>query len=466
MDSHREESTMGKPVSINPLKTSPGLGAAAAIQGFRQAFPLFHAGPGCTFLSKVVLTGHMREPVALLGTDIKEMSTIFGGIELLETRIQEVIDKQNPSILAVISTSLSDVRGEDVEGAVNSIRQSGNKNVIHIPAPDFRGGYAEGFTKAIEIVVRSFANNGPTIPGRLNIFPAPFMTAADMEEILEIVSSFGFTGVAIPDKSISVDGSKDSFSAASLEGTELEDVELSGRAEASISFGMHNTIAGDYLQETFDVPHFKLEGVTGLEATDRLISVLMKISGRDPSPFIKRQRKRLVDAMVDTHLFLFGKRAAIGLDTDHLISFKSFLDEIGIDSPYLRCGTAPSGKEAYPFEIESGDLDDLELLMIEGMKKGEPVNLLIANSHGQEIARRTGVIHYRTGFPIFDRFGEELKSRAGYRGTMNLLFEIANRFMENDSTHAHSGELRNDSHVDEFMYHHMGDTRGPAAHGC
>jgi nitrogenase molybdenum-cofactor synthesis protein NifE len=67
-----------------------------------------------------------------------------------------------------------------------------------------------------------------------------------------------------------------------------------------------------------------------------------------------------------------------------------------------------------------GDLEDLE-----GAAKG--ADLLVANSNGRQAAARAGVkAHLRAGLPVFDRLGAHQKVWAGYRGTLNLVFEVAN----------------------------------------
>ncbi len=43
--------------------------------------------------------------------------------------------------------------------------------------------------------------------------------------------------------------------------------------------------------------------------------------------------------------------------------------------------------------------------------------------------------HLRTGLPVFDRLGAHHKTWVGYRGTMNLVFEVANLF-QSTSTEA------------------------------
>ena len=57
-------------VLINPLKHSASIGAAMALQGINNALPVIHGAQGCTFLGKVLLTKHFREPIALAGTKL------------------------------------------------------------------------------------------------------------------------------------------------------------------------------------------------------------------------------------------------------------------------------------------------------------------------------------------------------------------------------------------------------------
>jgi nitrogenase molybdenum-iron protein alpha/beta subunit len=47
-----------------------------------------------------------------------------------------------------------------------------------------------------------------------------------------------------------------------------------------------------------------------------------------------------------------------------------------------------------------------------------------------------GVPLYRMGFPIFDRLGNGHRCTVGYRGMMQLLFDLGNLFLEQEETHA------------------------------
>jgi nitrogenase molybdenum-iron protein NifN len=75
-------------------------------------------------------------------------------------------------------------------------------------------------------------------------------------------------------------------------------------------------------------------------------------------------------------------------------------------------------------EVLIGDLEDLEA-------HAAGCDLLITHSHGRQAAERLAIPLYRMGIPMFDRIGNSHRVTVGYRGTRNLVFEIANTFLAN-----------------------------------
>ena len=72
-------------------------------------------------------------------------------------------------------------------------------------------------------------------------------------------------------------------------------------------------------------------------------------------------------------------------------------------------------------EVLIGDLEDLE-----NLAKDRGCDLLITHSHGRQAAARLNIPFYRAGFPMFDRLGAGHQLSVGYRGTRDLIFDIAN----------------------------------------
>jgi nitrogenase molybdenum-iron protein NifN len=60
--------------------------------------------------------------------------------------------------------------------------------------------------------------------------------------------------------------------------------------------------------------------------------------------------------------------------------------------------------------------------------------LLIGNSYTAAIASRLKIPLYRQGIPIFDRLGNGQFTKVAYRGTMQLLFDIGNLFLEQEES--------------------------------
>jgi nitrogenase molybdenum-iron protein NifN len=58
------------------------------------------------------------------------------------------------------------------------------------------------------------------------------------------------------------------------------------------------------------------------------------------------------------------------------------------------------------------------------------VELVIGNSHAVESAERLKVPILRAGFPQYDWVGGYATTRAGYRGTRQALFDLANMLGE------------------------------------
>jgi len=75
-------------------------------------------------------------------------------------------------------------------------------------------------------------------------------------------------------------------------------------------------------------------------------------------------------------------------------------------------------------EVLVGDLGDFEARVAE-----RPADLLVTHSHGRMASERLGIPLYRVGFPIFDRLGVQHRRSVGYRGTRELIYDVANVLM-------------------------------------
>ena len=68
-----------------------------ALQGIDGALPIIHGAQGCTFLGKVLLTKHFREPIALASSKLFVEDVVMGSEEKLIKTVTGFIEKNDPA---------------------------------------------------------------------------------------------------------------------------------------------------------------------------------------------------------------------------------------------------------------------------------------------------------------------------------------------------------------------------------
>ena len=158
---------------------------------------------------------------------------------------------------------------------------------------------------------------------------------------------------------------------------------------------------------------------------------LSEISGRPVPLKYRRQRSQLVDAMLDAHFHIGGRKLAIGAEPDLLFDLSSLLHEMGAHVTVAVTTTQSPILDAYSDgRGVIGDLEDLESLAL-----ARSCDLLVTHSHGRQAAERLGIPFHRAGMPMFDRLGAGHQLSVGYRGTRDLIFKIANLIIADHEEH-------------------------------
>lgn len=433
-----------KAASTNPLKMSAPLGGALAFLGMDRCLPLFHGSQGCTAFGMVLLVRHFREAIPLQTTAMNQVSTILGGYENLEEALKTIYERNKPSLIGVCTTGVTETKGEDLDGHLKTFRMRNpdlnDLNLVFVSTPDFNGGFEDGYAAVVQGIVESFAEPADQrVKGQVNILAGCHLTPGDVEEIRDIVESFGLSPIIVPDLSLSMSGRQPSdFTATSLGGTTIDQVRSMGASEVTLVVGEQMRRAAASLELKTDVPSLFFDRLTGLEASDRFIKALAEISGRPVPARLRRQRESLVDGMLDGHFFLTRKKMVVALEPDHLFTVTSYLQDLGVD---VVAAVAPQ-QAAVLEKVKAGTVMVGDHSDVEAMAKG--CDLIISNSHGRMGAAHAGVPLYRMGLPMFDRLGSGLVVTVGYRGSRELLFALANIFLAAETDHeSHHG---NQSH--------------------
>jgi nitrogenase molybdenum-cofactor synthesis protein NifE len=415
-----------KAATVNPLKNSPALGATLAYLGVDRMLGLLHGAQGCSTFIRLQLSRHFKESIALNSTAMSEDSAIFGGWENLRAGLARVAEKFRPGVIGVMTTGLTETMGDDVRAAIAQFR-AGRPELDALPVvwastPDYCGSMQEGYAAAVEAILGALAEGGERLPSQVNLLPGAHLTPAEVEELKRLAEAFGLECLAIPDISCALDGHlDDQVSPLSTGGVPVELVRRAGRSAATIYVGDSMARAARLLEARFGVPAHGFTSATGLLEVDALVATLSALSGRPVPAPLRRARSRLLDAMVDSHYTLAGKKVALALEADHLKGLAPFLHGMGCGLQAALAATRTRGLDGLPAtKVAVGDLEDLE-------EAARGVDLVVASSNGRQAVQKLGVkAHLRTGYPVFDRLGAHQKTWVGYRGTMNLVFEVAN----------------------------------------
>ena len=417
-----------KAATVNPQKNSPALGATLAFLGVDRMLALLHGAQGCSTFIRLQLSRHFKEPVALNSTAMSEDTAIFGGWENLRRGLRRVIEKFRPGVVGVMTSGLTETMGDDVRSAIAQFRAEHPEHaavpIVWASTPDYCGSLEEGYAAAVEALVSTLAEGGERAPDQVNLLPGAHLTPADVEELKGIVEAFGLVPLAIPDTANALDGHMDDeVSPLSTGGIPVEAIRRAGRSAATIYVGDSLARAARRLEEAHGVPALGFRSATGLAEVDRLVAALSTRSGRPVPDSLRRWRSRLADAMVDSHYQLGRKKVAVALEADGLKSMVGFLAGMGCEVTAALAATRTRGLDALPAErVFVGDLEDLEAA-------AKNADLLVANSNGRQAAAKAGVkAHLRAGLPVFDWLGAHQRVWVGYRGTLNLVFEVANLF--------------------------------------
>lgn len=402
---------------VDPLKTAPSLGAALALQGVERALPVLHGAQGCAFLEKVLAIRHFNEPIALATTKLFTQDVVLASEEAAVTAARQVADAAKPDLLAIVSTALAEVKGDDVNVAARLLADAA-PCVVAVRAPDYHGSLEDGWLSTVRALVglaEPPRNPAAVDPRRVAVLAGSHLTPADVRELRSLIEAFDLAPTFVPDIS-ALDGSRRGLNALSSGGVTVEELRALGGCAHALVLGSSLEPAARDLKERFAVPYTVFEAAYGIEATDRLIASLVLLSDAPAPGYLERDRRVLVDAMRDAHLAFAGARIALALETDLAISVGALLDELAV-SPTAAVVPVDSARAACigAEDVIVGGFADVP----------DDIDLLVASGHAERTAVARGAAHIVLGFPAAEEYGASRRLTVGYRGATALTDEIA-----------------------------------------
>lgn len=424
-----------KALSVNPLKTSQTIGAALAFLGFYRAIPMLHGSQGCTAFGKVFFVRHFREPVPLQTSAMDQVSSVMGGDDNVTEGLKVICEKSSPALVGIPTTGLTEMQGCDIRFAINNFRkkypQFNSIAVVPVSTPDYSGCMETGFAATVTAMIDTLvplAEEANTKPAQhkkqITVLTSSHLTPGDLEVIKEMIEMFHLDPVLIPDLSDSLDGHlvESDFSPFTIGGADVNKMSTLGMSLATLVIGPSMNKAADLLHKRTGVPDRRFEHLMGLDAVDEFVHTLSKLSGEPVPEKLERSRAQLQDAMLDTHFIIGMTRVAVAADPDLLNALSYLLTGMGAE---IVAAVAPANasvlKNVATEIVKIGDLGDLEKAA-----ETKQAEIIICNSHAVESAKRLGIPVLRAGFPQYDLLGGYQKVWAGYQGSRQILFEIAN----------------------------------------
>jgi len=436
--------------TTNACKLCKPLGACIAFRGIEGCVPFLHGSQGCATYMRRYIISHFREPIDIASSSLSEKHAVYGGGPNLKKGILNVMDKYNPDVVGIATTCLTETIGDDVKRFLWEFQEEFGQGeqplptLVRVATPSYSGTHAEGFHATVKAVIEQLAgvdHSLSTHSPSINVLPG-LVSPADLRYLREVVQDFGIKGTILPDFSDTLDGPAQlDYLTIPEGGTPVADIRAMDGAIATLELGrvLQGTgdTGGEVLQERFDVPLHPLGLPIGLRESDRLFNLLQSLTGQPIPQIHASERGRLVDAYVDAHKYIFGKRAIVYGEEDLVVALTAFLTEVGV-KPILCASGGNSGQLGPAIEAVTADIvkepipvrDNVDFYEIgEQIDQIKP-DLIIGTSKGYPIARKHQIPMIRVGFPIHDRFGGQRLLHLGYRGTQRLLDQIVNAVID------------------------------------
>ena len=429
--------------TTNACKLCKPLGASLAFRGIEGTVPFLHGSQGCATYMRRYIISHFNEPIDIASSSLGEKHAVYGGSANLKLGLQNVTKKYQPQLIGVATTCLTETIGDDVKRIISEYRtefrqENHHPQIVSVSTPSYAGTHMEGFHAALQAVVEQLTEPAEA-HGAINFLPG-FVSAADLRYLKELLADFGITGTMFPDYSESLDGQAlNEYPLIPAGGTPLAEIRKMAGARITVECGgtLPANSAGTSLERMYGTPLYRTGMPVGIRETDRLMAKLAEISGGVIPARYTAARGRLIDAMVDGHKYIFGKRAVVYGEEDLVVGLTSLLAEIGVQ-PVLCASGGKSGRfeEAIAKVLEGMPCpmpevrEDVDFYDIEEKAETLDIDLLVGHSKGYTFARKHRVPLVRVGFPIHDRMGGQRLLHVGYHGAQILFDTITNTMIE------------------------------------
>ncbi len=319
------------------------------MRGIEGAVPFLHGSQGCATYMRRYIISHFREPMDIAASGFSEASTIFGGGENLRQGLRQRGARSIiRELIGIATTCLTETIGEEWACCTSFVRPGQAAiRLVHVSTPSYRGTHMDGFHAAVAPWWSNWPKaDRPAPMESVNVFPG-MVSPADLRYLKEVCADFGLPVTLFPDYSETLDGPAMEILSRRFPRAAPAWPPCAPRAAARASIEMGRTLRKSApaprscRSASACRPNARPAYRSATKATSS--SPRWKSSAATDSREARRaSAARLVDAYVDGHKYLFGRRAVVYGEEDLVVGLTSFLAEIGVQ-PVLCASGGKSG---------------------------------------------------------------------------------------------------------------------------
>lgn len=462
---YREKVFAREALVVNPLKACQPLGAVLAGLGFAGTLPYVHGSQGCVAYFRSHLSRHFKEPVPAVSSSMTEDAAVFGGQANLIEGVENARALYKPDMMAVSTTCMAEVIGDDLAMFLATAEQKGALPVgfpaPYANTPSFVGSHLTGYDSMLFSILSfltkdasvdlaadpeqaSTAIDPPVDPvvesrPRINVLPGFDPYVGNVREIRRLLNQLGVDVTVLGDHSDTLDSPADGEYRLYPGGTPLAEVAAAPGALASLPLQAFSTRRSrGLIRDTWDQQVLDVAPPVGIRNTDAMLMAVAEATGTTIPAEVTAERGRVIDAITDSHTYLHGKKVAVAGDPDLVLGLLSFLLDLGIEPTHILCTSGDTEFERAAYELLSASpygagatvWSGKDAWHLRSLVLTEPVDLIIGPTHLKGVAREADVPLVRFGFPVFDRHHLHRYPIIGYAGALNLLTWIVNAVLE------------------------------------
>src|SRR5512137_2783499 len=284
-EDYKENNFARQALVINPAHACQPLGAELVAHGFEGSLPFVHGSQGCASYYRSTLNRHFREPAPAVSDAMTEDGAVFGGQNNLHEGLENAIALYHPKMVAVFTSCMPEVIGDDLSAFIKNARQKGFvPKDLPLPfanTPSFNGSHVTGYDAMLLAILQNLTE-GKQVEGRctgkLNLIPGFDANTGNYREYKRILEAFGIPYTVLADISETFDSPLDGHYRIYPGGTKLDDAADSINGKATLALGSYSTAKTyTWIKESYSGKHATLAVPFGIAKTDAFVMKLAEL---------------------------------------------------------------------------------------------------------------------------------------------------------------------------------------------